>query len=110
MISRHQDLEYPVGRRELIGLRNAISVNLGSEIPEGLCISFPVTIIRIISRYYHNMQDIVPPRELEERMERFYNVMDRENPSWETAVIFGKLNQYLFQRDHAGRDAVYSQK
>ncbi len=42
------------------------------------------------------MQDIVPPRELEERMERFYNVMDRENPSWETAVIFGKLNQYHF--------------
>jgi Xaa-Pro dipeptidase len=42
------------------------------------------------------MQEPVPFRELEERMRRFIDVMDEENPSWETACIFGKLNQYYF--------------
>jgi Xaa-Pro aminopeptidase len=42
------------------------------------------------------MQELVPFRELEERMRRFIDLMDRKNPSWETACIFGKLNQYYF--------------
>ncbi len=42
------------------------------------------------------MQELVPFRELEGRMRRFIDLMDQENPSWETACIFGKLNQYYF--------------
>jgi Xaa-Pro aminopeptidase len=42
------------------------------------------------------MQEKVPLAELVERMRRFCNLMDRENPDWETAVIFGKINQYYF--------------
>jgi Xaa-Pro aminopeptidase len=42
------------------------------------------------------MQEKVPFAELAGRMRRFYDLMDRENPGWETAVIFGKINQYYF--------------
>lgn len=42
------------------------------------------------------MQDPVPLHELKKRMNRFIDVMDRENPAWEVACIFGKLNQYYF--------------
>ncbi|TAJ43371.1 M24 family metallopeptidase [Methanofollis fontis] len=38
----------------------------------------------------------VPSAELADRMERFRARMERENPDWELAVIFGKINLYYF--------------
>jgi len=38
----------------------------------------------------------VPVTELSERMQRFRACMDAENPNWELAAIFGRVNQYYF--------------
>lgn len=38
----------------------------------------------------------VPVTELNDRMRRFRGCMDAENPSWELAAIFGRVNQYYF--------------
>jgi Xaa-Pro aminopeptidase len=38
----------------------------------------------------------IPPAELETRMRRFRAAMDREDPQWRLAAIFGRLNQYYF--------------
>jgi Xaa-Pro dipeptidase len=38
----------------------------------------------------------VPITELNERMQRFRACMDAENPNWELAAIFGRVNQYYF--------------
>ena len=37
-----------------------------------------------------------PAPELRDRMERFRLRMDRENPMWDLAVIFGRTNQFYF--------------
>ncbi len=37
-----------------------------------------------------------PASELRDRMERFRLRMDRENPAWDLAVIFGRTNQFYF--------------
>ncbi len=42
------------------------------------------------------MQNNVPLFELENRMTRFHAHMDRKNPDWEYAAIFGKVNLYYF--------------
>lgn len=42
------------------------------------------------------MQDTVPGPELAERMNRFRERMGRENPDWELAAIFGRINLYYF--------------
>lgn len=42
------------------------------------------------------MDDIVPSYELKSRMKRFREEMDRLNPGWEMAAIFGKVNLYYF--------------
>ena len=38
----------------------------------------------------------VPLSELADRMQRFRAGMDAENPGWELAVFFGRVNQYYF--------------
>jgi Xaa-Pro dipeptidase len=38
----------------------------------------------------------VPITELTDRMRRFRVCMDAENPNWELAAIFGRINQYYF--------------
>jgi len=38
----------------------------------------------------------VPLSELQDRMIRFRNKMDNSSPDWQTAIIFGKINQYYF--------------
>jgi Xaa-Pro aminopeptidase len=38
----------------------------------------------------------VPPGELEGRLKRFKARMDRENPGWEMAAFFGRINLYYF--------------
>jgi len=38
----------------------------------------------------------VPATELSDRMQRFRASMDAENPNWELAAIFGRINQYYF--------------
>ena len=38
----------------------------------------------------------VPVTELNDRMQRFRACMDAENPNWELAAIFGRINQYYF--------------
>ncbi len=38
----------------------------------------------------------VPLSELQNRMRRFRDVMDKINPDWRLAVIFSKVNQYYF--------------
>ena len=38
----------------------------------------------------------VPLSELTDRMQRFRACMDAENPNWELAAIFGRINQYYF--------------
>ena len=38
----------------------------------------------------------VPISELTDRMQRFLACMDAENPDWELAAIFGRINQYYF--------------
>lgn len=38
----------------------------------------------------------VPVTELSERIQRFRACMDAENPNWELAAIFGRVNQYYF--------------
>jgi Xaa-Pro dipeptidase len=38
----------------------------------------------------------VPISELTDRMQRFRACMDAENPNWELAAIFGRVNQYYF--------------
>lgn len=38
----------------------------------------------------------VPITELNDRMQRFRVCMDAENPNWELAAIFGRINQYYF--------------
>lgn len=38
----------------------------------------------------------VPARELHDRMDRFCDRMDTENPGWEIAALFGKVNLYYF--------------
>lgn len=38
----------------------------------------------------------VPISELADRMRRFRACMDTENPAWELAAIFGRVNQYYF--------------
>ncbi len=38
----------------------------------------------------------VPASELTARMERFRDRMERENPDWEMAAIFGRINLYYF--------------
>jgi Xaa-Pro dipeptidase len=42
------------------------------------------------------MDQRIPASELSDRMERFRARMDREDPSWEIAAIFGNINQYYF--------------
>ncbi|MDD5418891.1 MAG: aminopeptidase P family N-terminal domain-containing protein, partial [Methanomicrobiaceae archaeon] len=42
------------------------------------------------------MQNRVPLPELQERMERFRVQMDADNPDWEIAAIFSKINLYYF--------------
>ena len=37
-----------------------------------------------------------PASELRDRMERFRLRMDRENPAWDLAVIFGRTDQFYF--------------
>lgn len=38
----------------------------------------------------------VSKEELDERLDRFYNLMNEWNPDWDTALIFSKVNQYYF--------------
>ncbi len=38
----------------------------------------------------------VPVTELNDRLQRFRACMDAENPDWELAAIFGRINQYYF--------------
>jgi Xaa-Pro aminopeptidase len=38
----------------------------------------------------------VPLSELTDRMKRFRARMDAENPNWELAAFFGRVNQYYF--------------
>ncbi|MDV2481849.1 aminopeptidase P family protein [Methanoculleus sp. Wushi-C6] len=42
------------------------------------------------------MEQKTPALELRDRMERFRLRMDREDPSWEFAAIFGRTNQFYF--------------
>ena len=42
------------------------------------------------------MQEKVPISELRSRIERFRIQMGEDDPEWETAVIFGKINLYYF--------------
>ena len=42
------------------------------------------------------MDKKTPVPELRDRMERFRDRMDAENPSWEFAAIFGRTNQFYF--------------
>ena len=42
------------------------------------------------------MEQKTPAPELRDRMERFRLRMDRENPAWDLAVIFGRTNQFYF--------------
>lgn len=42
------------------------------------------------------MEHKTPIPELRDRMERFRLRMERENPSWEFATIFGRTNQFYF--------------
>jgi Xaa-Pro dipeptidase len=43
-----------------------------------------------------NFMTKVPLSELTDRMKRFRARMDAENPGWELAAIFGRVNQYYF--------------
>ncbi|MDK2975162.1 MAG: Xaa-Pro dipeptidase [Methanofollis sp.] len=40
--------------------------------------------------------DTVPADELRERMDRFRSWMDADNPEWELAAFFGRINLYYF--------------
>lgn len=42
------------------------------------------------------MDEKVPSDELKSRLKRFRAEMDRRNPGWEMAAIFGKVNLYYF--------------
>ncbi len=42
------------------------------------------------------MEHKTPATELRDRMERFRLRMERDNPSWEFAAIFGRTNQFYF--------------
>jgi len=42
------------------------------------------------------MMTKVPLSELTGRMKRFRARMDAENPNWELAAFFGRVNQYYF--------------
>jgi len=42
------------------------------------------------------MQPRVPLAELQNRMSRFRSQLDRTDPDWQAAVIFGRVNQYYF--------------
>jgi Xaa-Pro dipeptidase len=42
------------------------------------------------------MECKTPASELRNRMERFRDRMDAENPLWEFAAIFGRVNQFYF--------------
>ncbi len=42
------------------------------------------------------MESIIPASELTRRMSRFRNTMDAQNPEWEMAVIFSKINLFYF--------------
>lgn len=42
------------------------------------------------------MQERVSEQELKERLRRFTEAMDRDNPDWDTAFVLGKVNQYYF--------------
>jgi Xaa-Pro aminopeptidase len=42
------------------------------------------------------MHSRVPEPELESRMQRFRRMMSAENPEWEMAAIFGRINIYYF--------------
>jgi len=42
------------------------------------------------------MEQRTPTSELRDRMERFRLRMDTENPSWEAAAIFGRVNEFYF--------------
>jgi Xaa-Pro aminopeptidase len=42
------------------------------------------------------MKTQVPYAELDIRMKKFRDKMDKDNPNWEMAVIFSKINQYYF--------------
>ena len=42
------------------------------------------------------MEQKTPAPEIRDRMERFRLRMDREDPSWDLAVIFGRTNQFYF--------------
>jgi Xaa-Pro aminopeptidase len=42
------------------------------------------------------MNSKVPVSELTSRMQRFRSLMDAQNPSWQYAVIFSKINLYYF--------------
>lgn len=44
----------------------------------------------------HGRDGIVPATELKERMGRFRARMDADNPEWELAVFFGRINLYYF--------------
>ena len=43
-----------------------------------------------------HMTTKVPLSELTDRMQRFRARMDAENPNWELAAFFGRVNQYYF--------------
>ena len=43
-----------------------------------------------------HMQFQASKNELDERLKKFCTAMDEANPSWDTAVILGKVNQYYF--------------
>jgi Xaa-Pro aminopeptidase len=38
----------------------------------------------------------IPITELTDRMQRFHACLDAENPNWELAALFGRVNQYYF--------------
>ncbi|WP_067048683.1 M24 family metallopeptidase [Methanofollis ethanolicus] len=44
----------------------------------------------------HSSDGTVPEAELKDRMGRFRARMDADNPDWELAVFFGKINLYYF--------------
>lgn len=55
---------------------------------------------------YDSYDTIIPPldkmiepppiEELNERLSRFIQLMNKSNPDWNTSIIFGKINQYYF--------------
>ncbi len=52
--------------------------------------------VYIHGRHKYCMQGKVPLSELENRLDRFRARMDAEQPEWELAAIFGKINLFYF--------------